>query len=438
MNQRIIFLITGLICSLVPGPAQEYPVIPQYDLLIFNKQYDEALVHIDSILLHEEASADLCYKKGLIHAQRYEYIHAIECYDRAHFLDSFNLTYAEGLADLYQKTGQQTKAMALYCSIIKTDSTSFLVRNKLATLLYKSGNKSDALQHYLYLADDYPGNYYYQKRLGDCYSKMNYPHLAIRHYQKAHELNPDDLEVVTRLANFWIKSGEYEAGLHLTGLALKKDSAYLPVLKLNAYLNMLTNRTDSALIQFEKVLALGDSSAFVHKYHGLSHYQFENFDGAWKSLKQSLSKDSTDLEAHFYYAASLSHALYKNEAVNEFEHLLEKLKPPKETLVDIHSGIAEAYFYLKRPEEALQQYFILSELEPKNTIWFLRIGFHYDHVKNNKAKAREYYTRYLDLIENDSALMNNPYTEVVRNRLMRMEEDDFFEGSGEHIKMSRD
>lgn len=420
---KVFITFIGLCFSLQCIYSQEIRHKPIKQLL-YEQHYDEAVDAIEDSLAKDSTSHVLYYQLGKAWLGLDNYPAALRCFQKSHQSDTSFIPSMKELGLLYDYMGQPKKAIAFFQEIMTLRPEDHKVMSDLARIYKSNGYYPEAIQQYLYLIEDFPDNYLYHKNVGECYLKKNYRIEAWKYFSSAHSLNPNDLDIILRLGNLTVKSGNYLEGIAYTTHGLTIDSTSIPLLKLNGYLHMLNVHSDTAIQRFEQCLALGDSSFFTNKYLGLSHYQKEEFDYGAKYLAVAVELDSSDVENYYYYASALSKALYKKKSIEAFEKLLQILEPPQDLLVDIYTALSENHSYLNQHEIALSYELDLIELDG-NPIWYLRVASHYDYHKGDGKKAISYYQKFIDEMAEESA---NPFVEVARNRITKIREDMFFSG----------
>lgn len=392
--------------------------------LLYEGFFEEAVLVIQDSLRTDSVNPVLYYQLGKAFLGLDRYPHALNSFKKSHQADTAFIPSLKELGLLYDYMGQSKKSIAFFQKVLVLEPNSYGIMSDLARIYKNNGFYLDAIQLYLYLIQSFQDNYVYHKNLGECYLKKNNPIEAHKYFSSAHELNPADLDVIIRLGNLTVKTGNYPEGIAFTRHGLNIDSTNIDLLKLNGYLHMLHEHSDTAILRFERCMALGDSSFFTHKYLGLSHYQKDEYDDAARYLAVSAKLDSSDIENYFYYASALSKALYKKEAIEAFEKLLQILEPPGDLLVDVYTALAENYRYLSQSEEALTYELQLIELDG-NPIWYIRVASFYDYRNRDGKKAISYYQQFIDQMGEEST---NPYVEVAKNRIQKIKEDMFFQG----------
>lgn len=420
--KRLLFLFSLLL--IVPHTFCQYQANVTLKQLLYDGKYEEAVIAALDSLESDASDPAVHYQLAKAYLGKSEYPKAFQHFKTAYRLDTMFMAALKEVGLMYNYMGQTKSAIRCFSQLIEHEPENHQAWVDLARIYRSNGYYVEAIQLYLNLIHHYPENYVYHKNLGDCYLKKNNPVKAFEFYEKAHQLNPKDLEVILRLGNLTIKSAQFNDGIEFTETGLSIDSSNTPLLKLNAYLYMLNESSDTAISRFNKCLALGDSSFFTHKYLGLSYYQKSIYDSAVVYLEQAALLDTTEIENYYYYATALSKALYKKESIDVFEKLLKTIQPSPDLVVDIYSGLAENHTYLNKHDDAITYELLLVELDD-NPIWTLRVASYYEYKKKNYQKAISYYQRFIDEMGEGS---ENPYVKVAKNRITNMREDLFFEG----------
>lgn len=420
--KRLLFLLSLVL--IVPHTFCQHQANITLKQLLYDGKYEEAVIAALDSLESDASDPAVHYQLAKAYLGKNEYPKAFQHFKTAYKLDTMFMGALKEMGLMYNYMGQTKSAIRCFSQLIEHEPENHRAWVDLARIYRSNGYYMKAIQLYLNLIHHYPENYVYHKHLGDCYLKKNNPVKAYEFYAKAHQRNPQDLEVILRLGNLTIKSEQFNEGIEFTETGLSIDSSSIPLLKLNAYLYMLNESSDTAIYRFNQCLAMGDSSFFTHKYLGLSHYQKETYDSAIVYLEQAALLDTTEIENYYYYATALSKALYKKESIAAFEKLLSMIQPSPDLLVDIYSGLAEIYNYLNKSDDAIKYELLLVEMGD-NPIWTLRVASYYEYKKKNYHKAISYYQKFIDEMGEGS---ENPYVKVAKDRIVKIREELFFEG----------
>jgi tetratricopeptide (TPR) repeat protein len=295
---------------------------------------------------------------------------------------------------------------------------------------------SHAAAIYQKLANQDSLNYYYQKKLGDCYFRYQQNKKALNAFWTAHTLNPNDLSVYTRLANLFVREKAYSETIQIVRKGLKKDSTVGDFYSLLGFANFRMKHYDSAFIFFAKAIELGDSTKFNYKYAGLSRYDSQDFKKAARFLLLAFEKDSTDVQVVFYLGSAMGRGGREKEGLDYLFKAYDLIQPDKESLLDINKELARTYNMLEKPKQALFYYKQAYKVKPEPELAF-QMAYIYDHSLANKKMALNYYEGFLTMLpEKDTLEGNNmieqgfqiSLAEIASQRIKAIKEEFFWKG----------
>jgi tetratricopeptide (TPR) repeat protein len=201
--------------------AQEEDIF--YTLFI-NGQYEQLIHEARSCIKNDSLNTEVFYILGLTYAELSRYDSALFFLRSALTADSNNLKILSATGKTFTALGRYYEAINIYETIHQTDSSLINPRIRLANLYLLTHNYSKAIEQYTYLSGTDTFNYFYYKQLGRCYQDIGNFGLAIVNCLKAHTLNEQDLGIVSRLINLYLKKKDFNKGLELAHKGLGIDS----------------------------------------------------------------------------------------------------------------------------------------------------------------------------------------------------------------------
>jgi len=112
-------------------------------------------------------------------------------------------------------------------------------------------------------------------------------------------------------------------------------------------------------------------------YHlALCYFETEHYQAAKKHLELSLSHNPHYTDAIYLYAETLSLLNYKDEAINQFKHLLNLVDGDVQLCISIAASLSD----LGQNDDAIDIYHQALILEPENYYLFSNLGVEYTEL----------------------------------------------------------
>ena len=244
-------------------------------------------------------------------------------------------------------------------------------------------------------------NSYLLSQAGLCYSETNVFDSAIYFNRKALEVNPNSIVLLTRLANLFIKTKNYQEGLQLTESFRQLDSTQKEVNKWCGYFYYLNKQYEPAIArfgQYNNQCGIGESSKFVNKYLGLSLYRLEQFQEAAHYFSEVYNADSTDSEVCFYLGVCHCRTFSPDTGLYFLSKTLNLITPENSFLAMIYSETGDAYNAKKETEKATEYIFKAYLTDSLNRVRMFKLAYQYDYEMDDRKTALAYYKKYLALV----------------------------------------
>jgi len=231
-------------------------------------------------------------------------------------------------ADSLYINGNYSKAIAQY----KAYSNQNEVNDKIAKAYIAIGNYDLALQHYKLSAEAYPKNalvlYEYAKLLSKTkkfeasitvfndlmnidYRNPNYHYemglamermkdsTAINRFRSAYELDQTHQKAIYKIAKYFLQKRQHTLAEKYIDIGLENYENNVELISLKAQSFYLQDYYTKARDWFQKLLDLGESSAFIHEKLSLCHGQNSDYELAIKHRKLALKYNPYDSNAIF-------------------------------------------------------------------------------------------------------------------------------------------
>ncbi len=309
--------------SIVPQPSANYKKDNPYyqfvwiDYYTLLKKSRKSIPEINKILEKYPDFAFLYYILAQNYIETTEINKAIEACKKAVELDN-NLTDAKLLlGKLYLTAGLLPEATKMFENIIQSPDTDESVYIMLARSYVAMGQTKRGIETIQKLIRKDPDSIPAYLYLGSLYAiKLKDYKLALQWYNKALEIEPDNLVVKDTIAQFYVEQKKYEKAL--------------PIL-------LEIERYDPENIALKLRIAL-------------IYYEQKNYDNAIEKF-QTIIKKNKDADKIYYYLGLLYESLKKyTEAINEYSHIPANSSFYKES--QLH--IASLYRMLEQSDKAVE------------------------------------------------------------------------------------
>ncbi len=319
---------------------------------------------------------------------------------------------------LMEQSGLLAEAAALYKEAYKMAPDRDDLLPRLVDVYLKDGKSMDARVAARLARDDYPEKSGTWIATGKVHEKTDRMDDAIKAYQKAYEIDPDNGDLRVAIGNLLMRQGRdkeaapyLKAGVQATGakpevvynyaVSLMRDKKYhaaIPSLRQvtrdlpDMYQGWLalaqclqqTKQYSGAVEAYEKAYQLNPDPKLV--FHlGRCAQKSKQYTKAIGAYEQALAANPGYVKARYNLSLTYMDAKKYDEAVDSFSKLIEL----EGDTYRAYYSMGLSYYYLGKYEEALDSYNMAYELDETVNV-LNNIGLVYDAM-GNKKKAQEYY-----------------------------------------------
>ncbi len=401
-------------------------------------KYQQAIAYADSCLLQNENVFDIWYYKGLSEQSLYQYSQSIVSLQHASALTTDKTSVLFLLGNAWEMSGNSQKAVETYQNLLKTDSLYIPAIVKLAKVYKSEKDYLPAIDLFSKCVRLDSTNGHFYAELAYCCNKFGFNEPVIYYYEKAIELNPDDLESCQALVNEFIDQKKYtDAGIYVDSF-LVKNPDNLAFLKQRAYISAIGGNYLDAVREFQRVVDMGDSSAFTSKYYGQSLYNNGQYDEAVFWLDRYLKSNPDDSKNQFIMGMACQNAYRYKKSIEHFDITLSQLyniqlivkiyTETGNTLVKYgdYLGFRDSTGTLA-PEKyklAIEQYLKAEELNTDNFDIYRLLGIVYEEKIKDKKLALYYYEKYYKQL--DPTKIQEYELIWVESKITKLKEDIHF------------
>lgn len=228
------------------------------------------------------------------------------------------------------------------------------------------------------------GDAHYQAGL--CAVKIEKFEEAVRHLEKAIELNPKiGVQAFQNLGAALLALGRHGDALKQARLALKLEPNAPENYELRGNIHIHMRQWDEALRDFQKALDLNPNSSHLHFCLGWAYENKEDSPKAIEEYKKSIQLNPESVEAYSNLGWLYVDQSKNDEALVVFEKAAE-LKPGD---IGLLNNLGWAYTNLHKYEEALSEYRKALKLDPASAMIHNNIGIVYFHLNRLDEAGRE-------------------------------------------------
>ncbi len=352
---------------------------------------------------------------------------AIEVLKKAFKSCENKLTVRSELANLYFLQGMYLQAKTELDILLKEQNPDFRTF-KQRVLIHEFSKEKLAAINLLHRAKNNDAKQaFYWIHLGDNYKQLGQFDDAIKFYEYALALNPLDYQTSSKLARVYLKV-DPDAALDLCDMILEKDSTNIRFIQITASAYIRLEKRESALLQYEKAMLLGDSTLNTIRNAGIIYQKANKPTKALNLLTKSYQVDSTNVKVVFYLAMAEAHLFNPDRGLELFDELLQLMQADSSILSMIHKEKGIIYGDKKMHTAALNNYLLAHKLNPKKKFYLYLIAEQYDAL-GNKKEAIKYYQLLLGSIDEKTSqdLLSSSLLNYSKSRIDKLKEDLFME-----------
>jgi Putative Zn-dependent protease, contains TPR repeats len=404
MKRSVLFLIGLLLASSLFAQREEY------NRAIINDD-NESIIKYGEILLYSGKSSKELYRKlAQAYKEKSSYSKCIDYLTRAYQLDSNDVKTSFALGEAYLVKGDEELAMQSLLKVMDRDSKNTQALSLILKMNLGSGRKDLAEINGLELCLIDSTNSAYFLNLGRIYESSHKDRPSLKAYQKAWELNQNNLTINLLLCNAQIQTNQLDSairtayhGLSITGNYKSRTAILLRRDIAKAFYR--SGQYDSCLAHCAKLKADGDTiEDDTYKQAGYAYLSTKDHIGASEELQKVWDKNINNVqltyEIPYYLGKSYLEINDTQKAIKYMSKALESLQPNNEKLYKTYLTYAECYLRMGKYDNAIEQINYAKWYKPDNTEPYLKIANIYEHSLKDFAKRNEELKSYLAYVDN--------------------------------------
>ena len=318
--------------------------------------------------------------------------------------------------------GRLSQAEARYRAAFRRDSTDRAVAASLARLLADRGRYEEVARIYDGLVALDPDNSYLRARLGSAYARLLMPDSAIVHYEIAHALDPENVQVVLALTKVYYDQEFYLSARRVVDRALDHQPRAPELWRRSGEIALREENYERAEDGFRQAAFYGDSAAVDLRNLGVSRYFRGRHEEAREALETSWEKEKLDAMTALYLGLAHKELDAYDEAVTFLDEAADL--GGRSFVADVYSHIAATYDVRKQYDAAIRDYRLARSLDPTRPELLFHLAALYDAYYADKQAVREAYERFLAAVAEGALPQMESYA---RQRVLELREGQFFD-----------
>ena len=289
--------------------------------------------------------------------------------------------------------GRTSAALVRYERAYRQDSTDARAAMPLARLYAGAGRWGEVVPIFIRLLQGDEENPFLHAQLGKAYRALDSTDAAIVHYERAHRLDPQSVEVPLSLSAIYLAAEMTIAARRVMERALAQHPQHPALWRRRGQVALEEDAYEAAADAYGKALAYGDSSAVVYRNLGMAFYLDGRYEAAAEPLRTSVRVDSLHAPTAFYLGVTEEQLGRHAEARRYLERAATLYGQAK--LAEVHAQLAETHRSLGDYPAAVQADRLALRLNPKKTEILFHLATLYDEHYVDPSTALAHYELFL-------------------------------------------
>ncbi|WP_238987308.1 tetratricopeptide repeat protein [Confluentibacter flavum] len=319
------------------------------------------------------------------------------------------------MAKSYVAIGNYNEAINNFEAYIAANPNDALIKFEYAILLSQTKKNKEASVVFkdLLNVDNKNPNYHYQ--LGLTLEKMN-DSTFINHFRSAFELDSTHQKAIYKIAKYFLQKGKNQLAEDYADIGLKTYENNLELISLKAQNYYLKKNYKSAAVWFEKLIALGESSEFIHEQLSFCYYWLYNFEKAIEQRQLALKFNPQNATAIYVIG---TYYYENNDFVNSEKYIKEALELMDNPLDAEYSKLAVVLNSQKKHDEAIAALKKAIKENPEN------IGTEFMLVLTKDRYYADIDSRIEAYEDFKRRFASDPYAQYIDARISELKNEKF-------------
>ncbi len=372
-------------------------------------EYNKAIFSYRKALEIEPENINTLYKLGFVYKQRGDYDKAIKTLEKLSSLNPEFLAAWEQLGLCYYSLYKPRKARDALTRALELKPEQFKEWYILGNVYFDNNQYDRAINTYLKLLEmenetlEIMGVNLDElwENLGRSFSYQEETDKAIEAFEKAINLNPNNINVWIYFGKFYEENEQYDKAIEIYGKALSYHPNNFEILENLGIVYYMIEDYENAINSLAKSSDLDPDIFLTWFYLGKSYYKTENYKKAAKAFQNCTEIYPVDFES--IYFLGLTQKLLRNysmaiEAFNNALDLEDMYKHEnKENDLEILRHIKEIYEDLNNSEKVIEYEKRIKEIDPKFRVETVdKEESVIQTIKEEESKERKYIKKILE------------------------------------------
>lgn len=335
----------------------------------------------------------------------YNFSEALQQYKTCAEEDSANASVLAKMALCYTKLGQFADAKRVYNQVITIDPNNLSALNQLAGIAAKESDYESAIGLYKQLIEIDSTNSYYFKQFGEMELKNGNVPNAILGFQLALQLNPNDVESITRLIQVYqeIELVTEADSLIEVGMAIDTSNKKLLLLRIKSAYGK--KNYQKVVTDAKRLLEMtANPSSYLLKAIGVSQFHLGEYQKAVDALQRSVKMDGGTEVVHYYLGMAYRDLGDNTNSVLHFEKAISS--GTSSHLATYYTNLAVSLEEQGNYKQSIQAYQKAYSISNDKTLLY-HLARNYDRYYADKQTALRYYELYLTSQDTVNANFND-------------------------------
>ena len=320
-----------------------------------------------------------------------DYEQALDLYETIYSQDS-TIQSLERAGLSASRLGMHPRARQHFLNLELRDSTSLIALTQLANLYEQEENIPKAIKYHTRLSRLYPDRGYHFRKLGALYKSAGLRSDAVRYYDQALKLFPQDLAAIRGLSELYLLDRQFVNADSMLRAGLAQDSLNNRLHLLMARSQFLQKAYDSTAYYMEQIRGQYVLKPHHERMLGHAYVQVDSFERAVYHLMKALTNDGS--KEYVHYNLFVAHEALEDTESAKY-HLQEAIKEGTSDDLDLyHRNLARLYNEEDNLKEAIPHYqdaYKYGE-DPLVLFYLARAS---DVYYKDKNVAVRYYARFI-------------------------------------------
>jgi tetratricopeptide (TPR) repeat protein len=290
-------------------------------LLEASKEIEKAIAVLEE-MPEEMRTVDVYVQLGALAGKLNDHHRAIAYYQKGHALDTTNVVTTVGTGTGFDMMGSEDSAIYYY-EAAHEDTFILTVAQRLVELYTEMGRYNNVIPIAEQILMNDPGNIHVRQSLGYAYYKLQMPTSALNEFYIALRYDPRDTYSAFYLARIYLEEGENDRALAAINNALRIDEDFLELWIYLGFIAIEMKEYDLAGHAFSEAAYRGGDLAQIYYLLGAIAEAQEINDEAYRYYKKTLGENSKNISALEGLANLTSQMGRDDETFRIFQRILE-------------------------------------------------------------------------------------------------------------------